>query len=95
MSDDRESRRAYQRGYSAGSHNRWPEYHPPIPPNRLMGQVVQALVNLRNAIDGELAKFGEDDEICNAIYPHMDAATEALVAIGRFAKEQPKQESRV
>ncbi len=77
----RGERLAYQRGYAAGRHNRWPDHMPPTPPEPLMRSLVAALEGLRNEVDMICATQDEQDELALQLGPKLDAATEALQSL--------------
>lgn len=85
MSDD--EKRAYAKGYSAGSRGRWPLHKPPRPPDEITAALVDALQALRDQVDGQLAMFDPDDEIVVTLYPFVDAATEALERVGKYCRQ--------
>lgn len=67
--------RAYARGYQAGV--RWPLHRPPVPPEPVIAELVEALRALRDAIDNELSKFEENDPLNRALSPFIDRADHA------------------
>lgn len=70
---------AYQRGYNRGC--RWPEHRPPTPPDKLMSAVIEAARKLRDAVDGELATLGEDDEWQETLGGPMDEFDHAMTKL--------------
>lgn len=78
----RDEQRAYQRGYQRGA--RWPEHKPPIPPDGVIAGLMRALVELVGQCDGQLGAFDEDDEIRRGLYPHLNAADEALTQVAKW-----------
>lgn len=78
----REEKLAYAKGYNARA--KWPLHKPPMPPEPMVAKLMTALTNLRNAVDGELAKFGEDDPIGEILGPRIDEADEALSDVGTW-----------
>ena len=82
VSDD--YKRGYAKGYSSGVGKRWPQHRPIIPPHDIMGPIVEAARELRDAIDGQLAMFCDDDPICELLYPHVDAVDEAMESLHRW-----------
>lgn len=79
-------KRGYSRGYQLGG-KRWPDHKPPVPPDEVMGPIVKALKELRDAIDGELAPFDADDPLNVALSPAIDSATSALSGLSTWLKE--------
>jgi hypothetical protein len=79
-------KRAYQRGYYAGSSGRWPEHRPPLPPGEVLAPILQAARALRDGVDGELAKFGPDDDLATVLGPLVDALDAALAGLSRWLK---------
>ena len=70
-----ECRNEYARGYQCGA--RWPLHKPPFPPEPIINELVQSLQALRDAIDGELAKFDENDPICKILDPYIECVDKA------------------
>lgn len=81
MARTREEANAYQRGYSAGLNGKWPMHKPPRPPDELCAALIEAARELRDAIDGELAKFDPDDELELAVGSKIDALDAQLTRI--------------
>ena len=77
-----EERRAYAKGYNAGRQGSWPLHRPPTPPDEVTGQLVEALRNLRDGVDGVLAILSGDDEWVVQLGPLVDAADDALGNLG-------------
>ncbi len=73
--------RAYARGYNARSSHRWPDHVPPRPPDEVVGKMYDALLALRNAVDGQMSLFDEDDEMAVYLYRFVDQADEAMRAL--------------
>ena len=69
-------KKAYARGYQRGY--RWPDHKPPIPPHPIIGRLIQALIDLRDCADGQMAAFDEDDPMARKFDPYIEAADEAL-----------------
>ena len=87
-------RRAYSRGYNAGSIGRWPSHRPPRPPDEVVGPIIDAAQELRDAVDAELATFLDEDEIVERFGPLVDAYDEAVGRIGTWLRSPgpPAQE---
>lgn len=68
----------YQRGYNSGSKGRWPEHRPTVPPDEHVRKLLEALLELRNGVSGEIATFSDDDAIVVALAPLVDKASEAI-----------------
>jgi hypothetical protein len=77
--------RGYSKGYQRGRNGTWPDYVPPAVPCEIVDALRLALVNLRNAIDAQLAVFDEDDPLNLALSQHIDAATQALSRLTHYA----------
>lgn len=69
---------AYQRGYQSRTKGRWPENRPPMPPDEHVRKLLEALLELRNGVSGEIATFSDDDAIVIALAPLVDKASEAI-----------------
>ena len=82
-----EERRAYSRGYNAGSRRAWPEHRPPHPPVEIVARLMTALTALRDGVDGELALFDPEDEIEKHLGPLVDEADAAMSAVSEWLKE--------
>lgn len=67
MRANTECRRAYNRGYYAGSKGWYPKSAPPLPPEPVVADLINALNDLCNAVDGMLATFDTDDDIAQAL----------------------------
>ena len=78
---DRADRNAYSRGYQQAIANRWPLHKTPYPSEPIIGELVAALRALRDAIDGELAKFEENDPLNAALSPFIERADKAQTAV--------------
>lgn len=88
----KEPRKAdYQRGYSAGyftgASRRWPEHKPITPPDPIIGELVTALQSLRDAVDTEIACWG-DDPVGEALGKHVDKADAALEKLGQWIRQK-------
>jgi hypothetical protein len=68
-------KKAYQRGFQRGSN--WPLHKPPIPPEPVVAELVEALRALRDAVDGALASFDPDDPLNAALSPYIERADKA------------------
>lgn len=74
----------YAKGYAAGQRRSWPEHKPPRPPDAIVSELQEALQQLRDDIDGELAKFDEDDELNIVLSPSIERADEALRSVTKW-----------
>ena len=81
-----EERNAYAKGYYAGCRNRWPAHRPPTPPNGLVAGLVDAAMNLRDAVDSYLAVSDEEDELQKTLGNPMDEVTDAISRIGDWLR---------
>jgi hypothetical protein len=83
----------YKRGYAKGyaSRGKWPEHIPPLPPDPLVGRLMETAKALRDAIDGELAKFLPDDPLEIALAPKIEAFDDAMIVISKWLKEKASQ----
>lgn len=81
---NREENLAYQRGYYARSTSRWPDHKPPLPPDSVIAEIITAAQQLRDGVDGELAKFEEDDPMAEVIYSHIERLDSALKAVSTW-----------
>ena len=79
--------KAYSRGYAQAARKVWPPHKPPIPPDERIAGLVKALMNLRDGVDAELAKFGEDDEIEKVLGPLVAAADAELAKLTEWVRE--------
>lgn len=82
---DASEKNAYARGYQCGV--RWPLHKPPSPPQPVVGELVDALRAIRDAVDGELAKFDPDDDLNKRLDPYITRADNALKAVGTWLTE--------
>jgi hypothetical protein len=80
MNDD--EKRCYARGYQRG--HKWPEHKPPTPPDAVIAGLVEALKDLRDECDAALAMFDPDDPLEKQIGPKIEAADDAMRALGRW-----------
>ena len=69
----------YQRGYQHGA--RWPLHKPPFPPEPVIAELVSALRELRDAIDGQLSTFEPNDPMNAALSPYIERADKAQQAM--------------
>ncbi len=88
----RDEQRAYSRGYQAGIRGRWPEHKPPEPPNEIIAGIMHATSELRDAVDSQLAMFGDDDEINIALNPKFAAFDEAMATVTQWLKSETDAE---
>lgn len=72
-------KRAYTRGYQRGY--KWPAHKPPLPPDPIIHRLMQALIDLRDCADGQMATFQEDDPMAKEFDPFIEEADEALSAV--------------
>jgi hypothetical protein len=72
-----DERRAYQRGYYAGSYRRWPDHKPPAPPDPVVAELLAAMAALRDEVDRALAVLDPDDPWERDLGPKVDACDEA------------------
>lgn len=68
---------AYAKGYYAGSLGRWPDHHPPTPPDALAAEIVKSAVELANHVASWSGAFGEDDEFSQEMKPLLEAVDRA------------------
>lgn len=75
-------KRAYSRGYTAGSRGRWPEHRPPQPPNQIVAELLLALREIRDELDGGLAAIDDEEweKLFGPIIERADAAAEMVSA---------------
>lgn len=76
-------KRCYMNGYNAGRRRAWPLHKPPLPPEGHLKQLMQALLELRDGVDAELAVL-EGDEMVRRLGPLVDQADTALTQIGEW-----------
>lgn len=83
-------KRAYARGYSAGA--KWPDHKPPYPPTEAVEDLMRACRRIRDGIDGELSKFGDDPEWEQRFGPLIDCCDSAMEAVTQWLRsEEPTQ----
>lgn len=64
ISDNREYRHGYSRGYETGRRNNWPQQLSlPAPPNKLVAELFEAAKEIRDVADSYCATTMEDDEL--------------------------------
>lgn len=83
-----EEKRAYARGYNARKSHLWPSHVPPVPPNEIVKELMDALTVIRNGVDAELSQFGPDDEWERRLGPLIDRADAALLAVSEWIQHQ-------
>lgn len=76
MTDDQ--KKAYGRGYTAGSRSRWPEHRPPLPPDPLVRRLLAAAQTIRDGHDKLLATLGPGDDFEQELGPGIDALDAAM-----------------
>lgn len=81
-----EQRRAYSRGYNAGSRGRWPEHKPPLPPDETIQRMILAMRKLRDTVDGQLATILEDDPWQEILGNPIDEVDAVLIDVSRWLK---------
>lgn len=86
-----EYRRAYAKGYIAGSRGRWPDHKPPLPPNEMAAELIATLKAMRNCLDGELAKLDKEDPWESLFGPLIDRADEALAKVNTWLRAEEIQ----
>ena len=79
----------YSRGYEHSKVGRWPLHKPPFPPEPVIAELMAALRALRDAIDGEVAKFEQDDPINQALSPFITRADKAQEAVSLWLLNLP------
>lgn len=79
---------AYQRGYAAGIRGRWPEHKPPLPPNEIIADLLLALREIRDHLDGELATI-DDPEWEAAFGPIIERADTAAQLVTEWLLSAP------
>jgi hypothetical protein len=62
-------RDAYHRGYQAGLKRNWPDYRPPLPPDPLLREFVEAGVILADRVHGLISLLDEHDEWTRLVSP--------------------------
>lgn len=82
-------RNAYSRGYNAAATNKWSQHKPPFPPEPLVRSLMKAAMELRDAVDGQLAHFEPDDPLEAALGPKIQEVDEAFAAISKWLKQPP------
>lgn len=88
-----EEKRAYARGYNAGSRKQWPEHMPPYPPESIVRRLMEAVVAARNEADKIQAMFGPEDEVVVVLGRLIDEADAASEAVDRWLKTYPLPEA--
>ena len=88
----REETLAYGRGYNTGSRGGWPEHRPPVPPNPLFEQLLQAATRLRDEADDCCATlYDDDDDFVRRLSPKIDALDDALRQLSHWLKAAPEE----
>jgi hypothetical protein len=89
MSNATPEQRAYSRGYAAAARKVrvWPPHKPPLPPDPIVGDLVKAAQELRDAVDGEMATFEEGDEMAERLYAKVDALDETMRRLTLWLQE--------
>lgn len=73
-------KRAYGNGYAAGIRGRWPAHKPPLPPKEIIADLLLALREIRDHLDGELATI-DDPEWEAAFGPIIEKADAAAESV--------------
>jgi len=84
-------KKAYSRGYYAGSSRRWPDYHPPAPPDPLAAEIMKASVALANSVANWCGMFGDEDEFSKELRPLLEAVDAANAKVTAWL-QQPQRE---
>ena len=82
-----ELQRAYSRGYNAASRHWWPD-HVPIPPNKLIAQLMNATNAMVGAVECELGTIDADDPWQEKLGNPCGEAAAAVLEIGKWLKSQ-------
>lgn len=83
-----DEKRAYGRGYSAGSNRAWPEHRPPYPPKKVVATFVKRATAVRDGLDSYLATLMEDDDLVVRLGPVIDEFDEACMRITDWLKSK-------
>lgn len=78
--------RAYQRGYHCAAH--WPDHKPPLPPNPLLSDLIQAATELRDCVDSQIAMLDPTDKWVEKFGPGVDKLDAALTILGKWLKDK-------
>lgn len=81
-----EYRRAYSKGYAAGSKGCWPEHRPPTPPDPISSSIISTANALRDEADGFIATIDADDPIAVALGEKIDAFDAAMTELSKWLK---------
>ncbi len=87
-----EEKLAYSRGYQAGSKGYWSENRPPHPPDERVREVIEAMQNLRDIIDNQLAML--NDENWEAVFgPAIQRCDDAMIAITKWLRSKEEADA--
>lgn len=89
MAQNQDYKLGYSRGYNAASGRNWHAHRPPMPPDEIVRGFLVAARELRDAIDGQLAVFGEDDEIALELGPLIDALDDQFIKMNAWLTSPP------
>lgn len=77
----------YAKGWYAGIRGRWPEHKPPIPPEKVLAQLMNSATNMRNEADTLCAVFDENDKSLDKLRNAIDNFDAAMTALTRWLKQ--------
>lgn len=81
----RNERNAYSRGYQVGA-ERWPAHRPPTPPDPVVAELVNAMLEMRDTCDAFRSTLSDDDEFGLEMESVIDRADAALTSISRWLR---------
>lgn len=87
MARTNDEKRAYMRGYYAASRHWWPGHRPPLPPDEVIGPILKAAQDLRDALDAEIVTFLDDEPIVEKISPLIDNFDEAMTNLSHWLRD--------
>lgn len=79
-------KRAYGKGYNAGSRGAWPAHKPPVPPDEIIGPILRRCIALRDQVDASLATLCDDDDLVLEMSPLVDELDAALAGLGQWVR---------
>lgn len=86
----REEKKAYARGYNAGSRRAWPEYHPPRPPDAIAAEIIGSAKRLADKVADWCGAFGDKDEFTQQMLPLMQAVDVANSKLSQWLKSSDR-----
>lgn len=85
MAQSADEKKGYTRGYQSSA-DRWPLHRPPLPPDPIIRNLMDALQKLRDEYDTMCATFDANDEIVLKLNEPIARADAALSAVSTWLR---------